>query len=85
MTRIIIEVDDGKVNAGFMGIDMAAGEDKSAQGQKDSVVAQAAGEDERAALVSDLANCCEYLEASEVIKIRLIVSKAEKRKEMDGA
>lgn len=46
---------------------------------------QAAGEDERDALVSDLANCCEYLEESEVIKIRLIVSKAQKRKEMDGA
>lgn len=36
-------------------------------------------EGERQAIVSDLANICEYLTDSEVIKIRLIISKAEKR------
>lgn len=38
-------------------------------------------EAERVAVVSDLANVCDYLEDSEVIKIRLIVQKAEARKE----
>lgn len=38
-------------------------------------------EAERYAVASDLANVCEYLEDSEVIKIRLIVSKAQARKE----
>ncbi|RKI94305.1 hypothetical protein D7V94_01820 [Parablautia intestinalis] len=37
-------------------------------------------EAERYAVASDLANVCEYLEESEVIKIRLIINKAEKRK-----
>lgn len=36
-------------------------------------------EKERHALVSDLANICEYLTDSEVIKIRLIIDKVEKR------
>ena len=85
MTRIIIEVDDGKVNTGFLGVDMAAGGSEEADRQQEGSAEQEADEDERDALVSDLANCCEYLEESEVIKIRLIVSKAQKRKEMDGA
>lgn len=41
-------------------------------------------EAERYAVASDLANVCEYLEDSEVIKIRLIVSKAQARKERAG-
>lgn len=36
------------------------------------------------ALVSDLANVCEYLEDSEIIKIKLIIQKAEARKEREG-
>ncbi len=40
-------------------------------------------EAERYAVASDLANVCEYLEDSEVIKIRLIVSKAQARKERE--
>lgn len=39
------------------------------------------GEAERYAVASDLANVCEYLEDSEVIKIRLIIQKAQTRKE----
>ena len=38
-------------------------------------------EAEREAVASDLANVCEYLEDSEVIKIRLIVSRAQARKD----
>lgn len=39
------------------------------------------GEAERYAVASDLANVCEYLEDSEVIKVKLIVNKAQARKE----
>lgn len=38
-------------------------------------------EAERYKIASDLATVCDYLEDSEIIKIRLIVSKCEKRKE----
>lgn len=38
-------------------------------------------EAERYAVASDLANVCEYLEDSEVIKVKLIVNKAQARKE----
>lgn len=37
-------------------------------------------EKERQAVVSNLANICEYLTDSEVIKIKLIIAKAEKRR-----
>lgn len=36
---------------------------------------------ERYAVVSDLANVCDYLEDSEIIRIKIIVQKAQKRKE----
>lgn len=39
------------------------------------------GEAERYAVASDLANVCEYLEDSEVIKIKLVIQKARARKE----
>lgn len=38
-------------------------------------------DEQRFAIASDLANVCEYLEDSEVIKIRLIVNKAQARKD----
>ncbi len=38
-------------------------------------------EAERYAAASDLANVCEYLEENEVIKIKLIIQKAQARKE----
>ena len=38
-------------------------------------------EAERYAVASDLANVCDYLEDSEVIKIKLIIQKAQARKE----
>lgn len=38
-------------------------------------------EAERYAVASDLANVCDYLEESEVIKIKLIIQKALARKE----
>ena len=40
-------------------------------------------EAERYAVASDLADVCDYLEESEVIKIRLIVQKAQARKERE--
>lgn len=40
-------------------------------------------EAEKYNIVSDLADVCEYLEESEVIKIRLIISKAQKRRERE--
>lgn len=40
-------------------------------------------EAERYAVASDLANVCDYLDESEVIKIRLIISKAQERKERE--
>ena len=40
-------------------------------------------EADRYAVASDLANVCEYLEDSEVIKIRLIVNKAQALKERE--
>ena len=40
-------------------------------------------EAERYAAASDLANVCEYLEDSEVIKIKLIIQKAQARKERE--
>lgn len=40
-------------------------------------------EAERYAVASDLANVCDYLDDSEVIKIRLIIQKAEARKERE--
>lgn len=41
-------------------------------------------EAERHAIVSDLADVCDYLEEKEVIKIKLIIRKAQERKERDG-
>lgn len=40
-------------------------------------------EAERYAVASDLANVCDYLEDSEVIKIKLIIQKAKARKERE--
>ena len=40
-------------------------------------------EAEKFAIVSDLANVCEYLTDSEVIKMRLIVDKEQSRKERE--
>lgn len=41
-------------------------------------------EAERYAVASDLANVCDYLEESEVIKLKLIIQKAQARKERAG-
>lgn len=70
---------------------------KQAAGAQDNENAVAAGytiytddgtemteeEAERYAVASDLAGVCDYLEKSEVIKIRLIVQKAQARKERE--
>ncbi len=68
---------------------------KQAAGAQDNENAVAAGytiysdddpevpeaEAERYAVASDLADVCDYLEESEVIKIRLIIQKAQARRE----
>lgn len=53
------------------------------EGEEDQERDMSEEEDDRYVVASDLANVCEYLEDSEVIKIRLIVSKAQKRKERE--
>lgn len=83
MKRITITIEeDGKVEA-----QLGIGTDEKAQQQtiKPEIeeVEITAEEKERLDLASDLANCCEYLEDSEVIKIRLIIAKCQKRKEAE--
>lgn len=52
------------------------------QVQQDEEIANYTPEEqERFAVTSDLANVCEYLEESEVIKIKLIIQKCNARKE----
>ena len=83
MKRITITIEeDGKVEA-----QLGIGTDEKTQRQtiepETEEVEITAEEKERLDLVSDLANCCEYLEDSEVIKIRLIIAKCQKRKETE--
>lgn len=82
-TEIKITIrQDGKVVT-----EMGAGTGKTSENGCGNESRAAAGETmteaeaERYAIASDLANVCEYLEESEVIKIRLIVSKAQARRE----
>lgn len=85
-TKIIVK-EDGETLA----------EVKQAAGAPDSESSGAAGyiiysddeditetEAERYAVASDLANVCDYLEESEVIKLKLIIQKAQARKERAG-
>ena len=83
MQRITITIEeDGKVEA-----QLGIGTDEKTQRQtiepETEEVEITAEEKERLDLASDLANCCEYLEDSEVIKIRLIIAKCQKRKEAE--
>lgn len=81
VTTAIIIKEDGEV---ITEVKQAAGapdhEDKAAAGGT-AQTELTEDEAQRYAVASDLANVCEYLEDSEVIKIRLIVSKAQARKE----
>ncbi len=84
-TQITITIkQDGQVVAGLgMGEKTPDIESDAAAGyithSDDEEMTEA--EAERCAVASDLANVCEYLEDSEVIKIKLIIQKAQARKE----
>lgn len=83
-TKITITIEqDGQTVAG-----LAVGEETQENKEAENVdfsdsEEMTEVEAERYAVASDLANVCEYLEDSEVIKIRLIVSKAQARKERE--
>lgn len=83
-TKITITIErDGKT-----AVEMATGEETPENGKAaitdfSEIGEMTEAEAERYAVASDLANICEYLEDSEVIKIRLIVSKAQARKERE--
>ena len=85
-TKITITIEqDGQTVAG-----LATGEETQENKEAENVdfsdsEEMTEAEAERYAVASDLANVCEYLEDSEVIKIRLIVSKAQARKEREGS
>ncbi len=83
-TQITITIkQDGQIVAGLgTGSDAPENESNTAAGyiiHSDEDITEE--EEERYAVASDLANVCEYLEDSEVIKIRLIIQKAQMRKE----
>lgn len=80
-TQINITIkQDGEIKA-----EMTAGTGETEQ----AAAGTAAGaplteqEAEKFAIVSDLANVCEYLTDSEVIKVRLLINKAQARKERE--
>lgn len=81
-TKIIITIEqDGQTVAG-----LATGEETQESRAAENADFSERGEmtedeAERYAVASDLANVCEYLEDSEVIKIKLIIQKAQARKE----
>lgn len=83
-TKITITIErDGQTVAG-----LATGEETPENREAENADFSERGEmtedeAERYAVASDLANVCEYLEDSEVIKIRLIASKAQARKERE--
>lgn len=81
-TKITITIEqDGQTVAG-----LATGEETPENREAENADFSERGEmtedeAERYAVASDLANVCEYLEDSEVIKIKLIIQKAQARKE----
>lgn len=82
-TQITITIkQDGQPVAG-LGIGKTPNNERDAAAGLDVNSDQEITEDEaeRYAVASDLANVCDYLEDSEVIKIKLIVQKAQARKE----
>lgn len=79
--KITIEIDDEKKV--ICGVDRTADtvtEIRQADSESDPLDPEEA---ERYAAASDLANCCEYLEDSELIKLKLMIQKCEARKGRD--
>lgn len=78
-TQIIVTIkENGETTASMTAGEVERQEAAAGVDEYEEITEQ---ESERYAVASDLANICEYLEDSEVIKIRLIINKAEKRKE----
>lgn len=76
-TQINITIEqDGEIKA-----EMTAGTGETERAAAGAPLTEQ--EAEKFAVVSDLANVCEYLKESEVINIRLIISKAQARKERE--
>ncbi len=85
-TEITIRIKEGgevstevKQEAGAQDCESAAAAGYTIYSDDDPEVPEA--EAERYAVASDLADVCDYLEESEVIKIRLIIQKAQARRE----
>lgn len=78
--KITIEIDDEKKV--ICGMDQTMDTAQEIQ-QADSPEEEQLDpeEAERYAAASDLANCCEYLEEAELIKLKLIIQKCQGRKE----
>lgn len=82
--KAIITLENEQEIRRFMGGRMSSEEELSEELAQDEEQEHTEDEEERFAVASDLANVCEYLEDSEVIKIRLIVAKCEERKARAG-
>lgn len=82
MTTITVK-EDGEIAAEAKQAAGAPDNEKAGAGHSDGDRETTEGEAERVAVASDLANVCEYLEDSEVIKIKLIIQKARGRKERE--
>nr|DAM20951.1 MAG TPA: hypothetical protein [Caudoviricetes sp.] len=80
--KITIEIDDEKKV--ICGVDQTADTAAESQQPEPETDPLDPEEAERYAAASDLANCCEYLEDSELIKLKLMIQKCETRKERDG-
>ena len=80
-TQITITIkQDGEIKA-----EMTAGTGEAEQAEAGTTTGEPLTEQEaeKFAIVSDLANVCEYLTDSEVIKVRLMINKAQARKERE--
>lgn len=84
MTRITIEIDEGKEKRTIV-TDIPEGQNMQQDQKEDPAAGElpeyTAEEMERINAASDLANVCEWLEDSEVIQLKLIVQKCQRRKE----
>ncbi len=84
VTTTITVKENGEIKAEVTKhTDTESDAEQSAAGQGETKMQKE--DEERYAAVSELANVCEYLTDSEVIKIRLMIKKAEERKmEVEG-
>ncbi len=79
--EIEIENDGDKQKIVSAGIEQDPEDNETDDGIEQIEEQEVTPEDaERYAAVSDLANCCEYMDDSELIKVKLIVQKCMKRK-----